>query len=285
MKFFTEIDIPASPVRITRDSKVTLLGSCFADQMGERMQRCGLDACVNPFGTLYNPVSVANAAARLGADAPFSEVDCVQMGAGADLICSFSHHTSFARSSAQEFLDNANAALHEAAAFWQLSDVVIVTLGTSFCYMREGEVVANCLKRDASEFTRTMLNAEQSANVLSAMVRRNPDKLFVFTVSPIRHLADGAHANSLSKAALLQAADALVGAFPGRCHYFPAFEIMMDELRDYRFYAEDLVHPNTQAADYIWEKFVRFCIPDSEKEYMKEAGKRWKAMQHRPMHR
>ena len=285
MKFFTEIDIPASPVRITRDSKVTLLGSCFADQMGERMQRCGLDACVNPFGTLYNPVSVANAAARLGADAPFSEADCVQMGAGADLICSFSHHTSFARSSAQEFLDNANAALHEAAAFWQLSDVVIVTLGTSFCYMREGEVVANCLKRDASEFTRTMLNAEQSANVLSAMVRRNPDKLFVFTVSPIRHLADGAHANSLSKAALLQAADALVGAFPGRCHYFPAFEIMMDELRDYRFYAEDLVHPNTQAADYIWEKFVRFCIPDSEKEYMKEAGKRWKAMQHRPMHR
>ena len=285
MKFFTEIDIPASPVRITRDSKVTLLGSCFADQMGERMQRCGLDACVNPFGTLYNPVSVANAAARLGADAPFSEADCVQMGAGADLICSFSHHTSFARSSAQEFLDNANAALHEAAAFWQLSDVVIVTLGTSFCYMREGEVVANCLKRDASEFTRTMLNAEQSANVLSAMVRRNPDKLFVFTVSPIRHLADGAHANSLSKAALLQAADALVGAFPERCHYFPAFEIMMDELRDYRFYAEDLVHPNTQAADYIWEKFVRFCIPDSEKEYMKEAGKRWKAMQHRPMHR
>ena len=243
-----------------------------------------MNACVNPFGTLYNPVSVANAAARLCSDAGFGPDDCVEMGAEAGLVCSFSHHTSFARSSVQEFLDNANASLHEAAAFWGQSDIVIITLGTSFCYMRDGEVVANCLKRSASEFSRTMLSPGQSASVLSAMVRRNPDKFFVFTVSPIRHLSDGAHANSLSKAALLQAVDELTHSFPERCLYFPAFEIMMDELRDYRFYAQDLVHPNDQAADYIWEKFSSCFIPDSETEYMKAAEKLYRAGQHRPLH-
>ncbi len=286
MKLQTPVTFPVSRIPVTPEDRVMVVGSCFADQIGIRLNRAGFQACVNPFGTLYNPLSVAQALSRLSEGRHFTESDCVEMGAGAELVCSFSHHTSFARPTAEEFLDNANASLEEASAFWQECNKVILTLGTVFCFIHEGAVVANCLKRPAAEFERAEMTLEQVTAVLRSIVLSSPGKEFIFTVSPVRHLGDGAHLNQLSKSTLLLATDALqrdptVGQ---RCEYFPAYEILLDELRDYRFYAEDMMHPTAQAADYIWERFLDFAVPAECRIGIAEAEKAWRASQHRPLH-
>ena len=220
LKLQTPVTVPPLPFGISYRDKIMVLGSCFAEETGRRLAETGFDACVNPFGPLYNPVSLCNAAARLASGIPFTADDCVEIGAGDGRICSFSHHTSFARETPEAFLEGANAALETASAFWKESNKVLVTLGTSWCFRYDatGETVANCLKRPAAEFTRYALPSERTALLLKGLMERNPDKRFLFTVSPIRHLADGAHANQLSKASLLLAVEAVHGA------YFPAYE-------------------------------------------------------------
>ena len=208
------------------------------------------------------------------------------MGAGAGLVCSFSHHTSFARPTPEAFLENANAVLETASARWKAASKVLVTLGTAWCWRHEpdGEIVSNCLKRPSGEFTRERLTVGQTATLLLSLVRRHPDKFFIFTVSPIRHLGGGAHDNQVSKAILLLALEEVCAAFPDRTAYFPAYEIVLDELRDYRFYAEDMVHPSSQAAEYVFEKFLSFAFSDEERSRLEERRKAFKAAQHRPMH-
>ncbi|MDO5442292.1 MAG: GSCFA domain-containing protein [Bacteroidia bacterium] len=284
IKLQTPVVFQPSRTGIGFSDSVAVLGSCFADNIGQRMKAAGFDVCVNPFGTLYNPVSIVNAAARLQSGIHFTEKDCVGMGAGAGLVCSFNHHTSFARPDAAQFLSCANTALEEASSFWKRADKVIITLGTAFCYrnIESGEVVANCLKRPAAEFAREMLDVRTVSMLLDGMVTRYPDKHFILTVSPIRHMSDGAHANQLSKSTLLLAVENM--SKYSSVEYFPAFEIMMDELRDYRFYAEDMVHPTSQAADYIWERFCDFAVSDKEKETLKNNIKAWRQSQHRPLH-
>ena len=286
MKLQTTVSFPPSRIGIRPDDRILVLGSCFADQVGVRMLQAGFQACVNPFGTLYNPFSLASALSRLCDGRPFTESECVEMGAGADLVCSFSHHTSFARPTQEEFLDHANRSLEEAADFWRDCNKAVLTLGTVFCWLHDGAVAANCLKRPASEFERVEMNLEQVTAVLRGIVLSSPGKEFIFTVSPVRHLGDGAHLNQLSKSTLLLAVDALLRdpAVGQRCEYFPAYEIMMDELRDYRFYAEDMTHPTAQAADYIWERFVEFAVPAEDKARIAAAEKAWKAARHRPLH-
>ena len=286
MKLQTPVVFPPSRIPVTPDDRVLVVGSCFADQIGLRMVRGGFQACVNPFGTLYNPISVANALTRLSEGRPFTESECVEMGAGAGLVCSFSHHTSFARPDAEAFLAVANASLEDAAAFWKDCNKVILTLGTIFCYVHDGVVTANCLKRPASEFERFEMTLEQVQAILRKIVLSCPDKEFLFTVSPIRHLSDGAHLNQVSKSTLLLGVDALLRdpRVGQRCEYFPAYEIVLDELRDYRFYAEDMVHPTAQAADYIWERFLDFAVSPEDRPRIAEAEKAWRSAQHRPMH-
>ena len=247
----TKVETAKFPVKISRTDKVTVLGSCFANEMGARMKDAGFDVCVNPFGTLFNPVSIANSIARLDSAIPFRPEECVEMGAGAGKICSWWHHTSFARLTAEEFLGNANKALQEASAFWKSSHKVIITLGTAMVWklVSNGEVVSNCLKRPSREFSHEMLSVSQTSAVLKRIVAAHPDKGFIFTVSPIRHMGEGAHLNTISKSTLQLAIEATGAA------YFPAYEIMLDELRDYRWFAEDLVHPSKTASDYIWERF------------------------------
>ena len=279
IKLNTPVLVPRLPVQIGLDDRITVLGSCFADSMGQKLRDAGFDVCVNPFGTLYNPVSICNAVARLSGGRPFSEGDCVEMGAGAGLVCSFSHHTSFARKSAGEFLSNANSALSKAADFWKSSNKVIVTLGTAMVWklVSNGEVVANCLKRPAGEFSHEMLGVAQVSALLDLLVKGNLDREFIFTVSPIRHLGDGAHANTLSKATLQ-----LALARTGAC-YFPASEILLDELRDYRFYADDLCHPSRLAEDIIWQRFLDSAViaGDLSQIVLNEKAARQKA--HRPL--
>ena len=255
-----------------------MLGSCFSDNIGRQLADFGFDVSVNPFGTLYNPVSILKSIQRLISRIPFTEADCVQIGAGDERICSFSHHTSFARASSKEFLDNANKALETAATHFAESTKVIITLGTSWCFRNQDsqEIVSNCLKRPAGEFVRERLSPQETASCLSRIMDlchiAESDifrkKEFIFTVSPIRHFKDGAHGNQISKAGLLLGIeDALIN---NKADYFPAYEIMMDELRDYRFYAEDMCHPSSQAVNYIRERFLSWALPASETALLEE---------------
>ena len=286
MKLQTLVPILPLPVTLSLQDKVTVLGSCFADAVGSRLAEWGWDASVNPFGTLFNPVSVCNSAARLDSGIPFTEADCVEMGAGAGRIGSFSHHTSFARPTSEAFLANANAVLEVASARWKASNRVLITLGTAWVYRHKesGEVVANCLKRPAGEFSRECLSVPQVTALLTSLVKRHAEKSFIFTVSPIRHLQDGAHANQLSKATLLLALEAVCAAFPERTAYFPAYEIVLDELRDYRFYAEDMLHPSAQAEDYIFERFIDAVLPPAQRSDLEARRKALLASRHRPLH-
>lgn len=252
MKLTTPVSSERLSTELALSDRIMVLGSCFADNVGQRLADSGFDVCVNPFGTLYNPASISAAVSRLTSGTPFTVEDCVEMGAGAGKICSFEHHTSFARADAEEFLAVANSSLDEASAFWRCCNRVIITFGTAMVWRRGGKVVSNCLKRPAKEFIHEMLPVDEICKCIDAITRPVPgatEKRFIFTVSPIRHLGDGAHVNTLSKSSL-QLAVSRSG-----CDYFPAYEIMMDELRDYRFYAEDLVHPSRQAVEYIYEKF------------------------------
>ena len=277
MKLQTPVTLDPAPVSISYSDRIAVLGSCFADEIGGRLSAAGFQVLCNPFGALYNPVSIGNAVARLGSGVPFTRDDVVEMGAGAGLFCSFSHHTSFARETPEAFLENANQALEEASACWKDCNRVIVTLGTAWAFRHDGtgETVANCLKRPAAEFSRYRLGVAHTAAILQGLVQRHPGKQFIFTVSPVRHLADGAHGNQLSKGTLLLATEGLP--------YFPAYEIMMDELRDYRWWAEDMVHPSRQAAAYLCDRFVEWALPVCEWDRYEAKMKEWRQSQHRPM--
>ena len=284
MKLFTELSIPPLGVQIGADEKVLLLGSCFSDEVGKRMQEWGLDACRNPFGALYNPLYILNAIELLDSDRLLDESDCVPMGSGAGMICSWYHHTKMARKTAADFLSEANRALTLSREFWKECGVVIITLGTAFVYRHDGKVVANCLKRPAAEFTRQMMSAEEVRNALSGIISLASPRRIIVTVSPIRHLADGAHANTLSKASLQLGADAALKEMDERqCCYFPSCELMLDELRDYRFYDADLVHPRDIAVDYIFERFLKSCTYETERKKLELRHKDVLRSQHIPI--
>lgn len=287
LKLQTPVETGRSKVGVSLNDKIVILGSCFADNMGQKMVDLGFDVCLNPFGTLYNPVSVCNSVARLTSGIPFSKDECVQMGAGAGLVCSFSHHTSFARRTEDEFLQVANASLKEASLRWKAASKVIITLGTAWIYeyLRSGETVSNCLKIDAKEFSRRRLSVRETATLLMNMIARHPEKEFIFTVSPIRHFKDGAHGNQISKSTLLLALDEVLAKFPERCEYFPAYEIVLDELRDYRFYAADMIHPSDQAVDYLWSRFVGFAVPPADLPELDSRRRGLLRSRHRPINR
>ena len=273
IKLQTAVDAGKSRTGISLEDKIMVCGSCFADNVGNKMYAAGFNICLNPFGTLYNPVSVCNSFARLRSASPFGEDEIIQMGSGSELFCSFSHHTSFARAERYEFLENANIKLKEASDFYKRCNKVIITLGTSWCFkhLPDGEIVSNCLKRNANEFERVFLESELTFGLLKRLVEtgisdNHCPKKFIFTVSPIRHMKDGAHGNQISKASLLLAVEKLCRIYPEACEYFPAYEIVMDELRDYRFYAEDMVHPSELAVKIIWERFCDFAVPESERQ-------------------
>lgn len=285
MKLQTPVADEKCKVGISYNDKIMMLGSCFTDNIGKQLLNYGFDVCVNPFGTLYNPASIFEAVTRLIEGTPFTENDCTQIGAGSERICSFHHHTSFARETPQEFIENANQALRNASEFFKKCNKVIITLGTSWCYrhLATDHIVCNCLKHPAAEFAREFLPAEQTAAILSTIIATCKDKEFIFTVSPIRHFKDGAHGNQLSKSALLLGSDAAIRAHQSRADYFPAYEIFMDELRDYRFYAEDMCHPTAQAVDYIRERFLNWALPVEEHATLEANIKKFKQSCHRSL--
>ena len=235
-------------MKISRTDRIMVLGSCFATNVGQRLLDSGYDVCINPFGTIFNPESIARSVTRLRSAEPFNSSDCIEMGAGAGKICSFWHHTSFARPTAEEFISNANARLAEAAENWRRCNKVIVTFGTAQVWRRNGWTVSNCLKRPGYEFTHEMLSLDEVEECIRTIC--TDGKEFLFTVSPVRHLGEGAHVNTISKS-LLQLAIHRTGV-----DYFPSYEIVLDELRDYRFFNEDGVHPSPEAIDIVFKRFL-----------------------------
>ena len=288
MKLQTPVVDSPCKVEISYRDKIMMIGSCFTDNIGRQLKDFGFDVCINPFGTLYNPASVLSAVKRLISRKPFNEDDCVQIGAGDMRFCSFSHHTSFARGSKEEFLENANKTLNEACDFFLSCNKVIITLGTSWCYrhIERDIIVSNCLKHPASEYRREFLPASETSDILQEIISlcNTSDipaapKDFIFTVSPIRHFKDGAHGNQISKASLLVGIDMMLN-HNINSDYFPSYEIMMDELRDYRFYAEDMCHPTAQSVNYIRERFLDWALPAEEHVILEENIKSYKRSAH-----
>ena len=282
MQFHTEIKITPLERTIIYGDSLLFLGSCFADEVGGICRGLGFDAMVNPFGVLYNPASIAQSMERLGNGSPFTHDEVIAVGE--EQYCTFSHNTAFWNSSEKALLEQVNRKLKEAQAHFMKARWILISLGTSWAF-RDKEtqkVVSNCHKLPAARFERVFLSVEQSYQYLSEIVQQHPEKRFIFTISPLRHLKDGLHENQLSKAALLLAVDQVCKQF-GNAHYFPAYEILLDELRDYRFYKEDMVHPTEQAVRYIWECFVDFAIDPKEEPAMKAAAELKQMLQHRPL--
>ena len=293
MKLQTPVVDSPCKVEISYKDKVLMLGSCFTDNIGGQLRNFGFSVCVNPFGTLYNPASVLAAVKRLISKEPFTEAECVQIGAGDMRFCSYSHHTSFARETSEDFLNNANLALEEAAEFFRTCNKVIITLGTSWCYrhIERAMIVSNCLKHPATEYQREFLPASETAGILAEIMTlcNSTDEItpkeFIFTVSPIRHFKDGAHGNQISKASLLVGIDQILDTETAcKADYFPSYEIMMDELRDYRFYAEDMCHPTLLAVNYIRERFLGWALPSDEHATLEENIKAFKRSSHISTH-
>lgn len=259
MKFRTEISPLPAAGTITHSTPVFLIGSCFTDNIGRRMSMELFDVMINPFGALYNPASIASLIDRIADMHPFDESELISDGR---LIHSFMAHSTMSRPTAKETVNILNDRLRQANAFLRQAHVCFITLGTAYVYTHKdtGRIVANCHKLPADCFIRSRLTSEEAASYIRDIIARlnriNPELQTIFTVSPIRHTADGLHANQLSKATLLLAIDS-VAAADTTIGYFPAFEILMDDLRDYRFYAADMKHPSDTAADYAYSLFAQ----------------------------
>lgn len=282
MIFHTEINIKPLEQTVVYADALLFLGSCFADEVGVICKGLGFNALVNPFGVLYNPASIAQSVERLDSGRPFTRDDVIAVGERQ--YCTFNHNTAFWNTSEDMLLQTINQRLGEAHEHFMKSKWLVVSLGTSwvFKHRMSGQIVSNCHKLPAHQFDREFLTVERSSQYLSGIVERHPEKQFIFTVSPLRHLKDGMHGSQLSKAALLLAVNEICRQFTN-AHYFPAYEIMMDELRDYRFYKEDMVHPTEQAVRYIWEHFAEFAINASEKPAMNAAAELRQMLEHKPL--
>ncbi len=291
LKLQTPVTAAPSKVGISYNDKILMLGSCFSDSIGRHLVDYGFDAVVNPFGTLYNPISILRSVERLAGGKKFTDRDCIQIGAGDERWCSFSHHTSFARSTREEFLANANMALEAAREHFLKCNKIIITLGTAWCFrnLETGEIVSNCLKRPASEFVRERLSVRKTAEAIRETAGLCRGKQMILTVSPIRHFKDGAHGNQISKSTLLLGIEEFLEGCPAdlsmdpyyAADYFPSYEIVMDELRDYRFYAEDMCHPSSQAVAYIRDRFLSWALPENEQPLLEENIRNFKRNSHK----
>ncbi len=283
MELLTGVQLPASSSQITFDTPVMFLGSCFANEIGYRMASGKLPVMTNPHGTLFNPFSVAAALDRFVAGYGYSEAD---LYLHQKRYMSLNHHTAFSSYEPEVLVERLNDVSRSASAFIRRASLLFITFGTSYIYTlnSDGTIVANCHKLPASLFSRRQASWEEIVSRWSGTLDRlaalNPSLRIWLTVSPVRHLSDGAHANQLSKAHLLLAAEELL-AHPAVEGYFPAYEIFMDELRDYRYYASDMVHPSETAIDYIWERFCSIFIPAHTLRLWNEAARISRAMAHR----
>lgn len=284
MELQTKVNIKLSETKIGYRDKILLLGSCFADNVGTKFQQHYFQTTINPFGTLYNPASIRTAL-QLSLQKNSKNYFLQHNG----LWHSMMHHGSFSHPDKSELISRTEQSLHDLSNAFNEATTIILTFGTSWIYEMGGVVVANCHKMPADRFQRKSLSVSDIVDMWQPLLVNTSNKHWIFTVSPIRHIKDGLHANHLSKATLLQAIDILISNArimnPSSVYsYFPSYEIMLDELRDYRFYAEDLVHPSSLAVDYIWQRFVDTYMSTSTTDEMRTLHQLWRDRNHRFLH-
>ena len=279
MKFRTEIEVTPLAERLEYGAKIFALGSCFAENISERLSRAKFAIASNPFGVLFNPASIANAIERLSVGRAFAVCDVT---AGRECYFSFDAHSSLDGKTNTEAFANLNRAVAQGTRSLAESDWVILTFGTAWVYEKEGRVVANCHKQPAAEFVRRRLTVEEIVERYSQLFEGAlREKKVILTVSPVRHIGDGLQENCVSKATLRLAVEELVAKYEN-AHYFPSYEILIDDLRDYRYYADDLAHPSKMAVDYVWERFCDVVLSDGAKAKLSQVEQIVSASEHRP---
>ncbi|WP_312902697.1 GSCFA domain-containing protein [Chryseobacterium taichungense] len=284
MKFRTEVEIKESQKKIGLEDKIFSIGSCFASEMADLFHQGQLQALNNPFGTIFNPFSIANSVKRLHDAEFYHEEELITFN---DEFISLDHHTGFDTRYIHQTLAKINAKIEEGNSFLQETDWVIITYGTSFIYefIPKQKLVANCHKIPQKFFEKRLLSHQEiTDSICNTVINLNDickdNVQILFTVSPVRHTKDGMIENQLSKSKLITAVHETILQFDN-CHYLPVYEILMDDLRDYRFYKEDMIHPNSQAVNYIFEKFGNAYFSDQTKDFIKENFKINKALAHR----
>jgi hypothetical protein len=285
MDFHLAFHPKALPEKVGLGHKIFLAGSCFTEQVGAKLVNHKFRCIDNPNGILFNPVSIANAISSYIDPRLYTADDLFYAN---ELWGSWQHHTKFSYPNKQTTLDAINSSQQRAHDFLKSADWLMLTLGSAFAYEKEGEgIVANCHKVPTDKFTKRLLSEELIIDTLNATIDKvrkfNPGIKFIFTISPVRHLRDGFIENNRSKATLIQSVHRLV-EMNESVYYFPAYELVIDDLRDYRFYAEDMVHPNYAATQYVFEKFVDSCVDEPSRNAMKEIAAIRSAFQHKPIH-
>ena len=264
------------------DDKYLLVGSCFSDAVGQKMLHMGMSAMVNPLGVLYNPLSIAESLTRCIEQRCIAESDLVFYEG---VWHSWLHHSSFSRPDKDACIEACNTAMMLVREALLGGSTLIVTFGTAYVFERvaDGRVVGNCHKVAAANFNRRLVPVAEIVSVWEPLLKdlEKYGTRVVFTVSPIRHLADGAHGNQLSKSTLLLAVEALSAIAP--IHYFPAYEIVLDELRDYRFYERDMIHPSELAVDIVWSHFQESYMSQDDIEKCNEGLRQFKRSAHRKL--
>lgn len=275
-----------SGVSIAHTDRVLCIGSCFAEQMGGRLERLKFPTLVNPFGIVFNPISIAKSLERLLSGEQFTEADLLE---NQGLWHSFEHHGRYSHPDKPVALDGINQSFSTAKFFLKKTNRLVVTLGTAhvFILKKTGEVVANCHKFPTGGFERRRLSVGEVTAALLPVFKKLkaelPDLEIIATVSPVRHLRDGLVENQRSKATLILALDEICGRLP-HVHYFPAYELLLDDLRDYRFYAEDMAHPNQLGTDYIWQYFEDAFFEEKTRTLCGRIERVLTALAHRPFH-
>jgi hypothetical protein len=289
MDFMVNIDIKKLPRPITYRDKLLLIGSCFTEHIGNTLGDIKFSVLQNPHGILFDPASVCKSLISYIDNRKYEKKDLFQLN---EVWNSWEHHSRFSHMNADDAIQLINASQEQAHQFLKEADWIIITLGSSFSYRLQtsspgvtiGEGVANCHRAPAQWFNKHLLAIDETVSMLDncyhRLMRFNPKLNIIFTVSPVRHLRDGVVENNRSKARLIEAVHHMVNKFD-RLHYFPAYELVIDVLRDYRFYDIDLAHPNYMATEFVLEKFASSCIDDESQQHMQEIKKIKIALKHK----
>lgn len=279
MKFTTPVSTHKSELTISHQRSILLIGSCFTQNIGGKLTDHKFDVSLNPNGIIYNPVSVIQSLKRIINNEFYSVEELTEFN---DKWVSFNHHGSFSSFNKDKCLEQINNSLSDAHQQLKQTKTIFITFGSAWVYeYSDFGIVANCHKIPNNQFNKRLLSVKEILSAFDFVKEDLKDTDIVFTLSPVRHVKDGLHENNLSKSTLHLAINNLVKQ-NDNCHYFPAYEIVIDELRDYRFYKDDLVHPTEFAVNYIWEKFGECYFNDETKNLVSEIEKIKTAVTHRP---
>lgn len=277
---FLNTPIRKSDISIPHNEHILLLGSCFTENIGDKLMNSKFKVNSDPFGIIYNPISIANSLTRIKKKQLYTEQE---ISSQQGKFFSFDHHGSFSSFNKKDCLNKINNEINCAHQHLQETKTIVVTLGTAWVYeiKENNKLVANCHKLPSKNFTKRLLSVDEILHVWNPIIEQLKNINFIFTVSPVRHINDGLHENNISKSVLHLAIHQLTNKCPN-CHYFGAYEMVIDELRDYRFYKQDMIHPNSQALDYVWEKFASTYFNEQTQQLNQRIGKLQQAVNHRP---